>query len=99
MNQVCVNSLLLVGLREWEGPDNFKIADLLHVYSDDDVARMQSLPALCLPAPRGAGPDRGAVGAEYFQFTAEDKNRRVLYINGFLTISAVKTTVFSGINV
>ena len=44
MNLVSLHSIILIGLREWEGPDNFKITDLLEVYSYDDITHIRTLP-------------------------------------------------------
>lgn len=44
-NMVCVGSVVLVGLREWEGPDNYKICDLLEVYDTDDYNKLKSIPS------------------------------------------------------
>ena len=46
MNLVSLHSIILVGLRDWEGPDNFKICDLLEVYSTDDIHHLRSIPSL-----------------------------------------------------
>ena len=43
-NLVSLHSIILIGLREWEGPDNFKICDLLEVYSYDDITHIRTLP-------------------------------------------------------
>ena len=45
-NLISIHSIILVGLREWETPDNFKICDLLEVYSSDDINHLRLLPAL-----------------------------------------------------
>lgn len=44
-NMVSVGSVILVGLREWEGPDNYKICDLLEVYDTDDYNKLKSIPS------------------------------------------------------
>ena len=44
-NVVGLGSILLVGLREWEGPDNYKHCDVLEVYDPEDVNQLRSLPA------------------------------------------------------
>ena len=48
MNLVSLHSIILIGLREWEGPDNFKICDLLEVYSNDDITHFRNIPSLSL---------------------------------------------------
>lgn len=44
-NMVSVGSVVLVGLREWEGPDNYKICDLLEVYETNDYNKLKSIPS------------------------------------------------------
>lgn len=44
-NIVAVGSILLVGLREWEGPDNYKTCDVLEVYDTEDVNQLRSHPS------------------------------------------------------
>jgi hypothetical protein len=44
MNLISIHSIILIGLREWETPD-FKICDLLEVYSQDDISHLRQLPA------------------------------------------------------
>jgi hypothetical protein len=44
-SMVTVGTILLVGLREWEGPDNYKICDLLEVYDNDDYNQLKSIPS------------------------------------------------------
>lgn len=41
---VAVGTILLVGLREWEGVDNYKICDVLEVYDQDDYNQLKSIP-------------------------------------------------------
>jgi hypothetical protein len=48
-NLISVGSIVLIGLREWEAP-NFKTADILYVYSYDEVAVLRSLPQFNIPA-------------------------------------------------
>ena len=48
MNLVSLHSIILIGLREWEGPDNYKICDLLEVYSYDDITHIRTLPYISL---------------------------------------------------
>ena len=45
-NIVAMGTILLVGLREWEGPDNFKNSDVLEVYDSEDVLHLRSIPSL-----------------------------------------------------
>jgi len=45
MNLVSIHSIILVGLRDWEAPD-FKICDLLEVYSYDDILHLRNIPHL-----------------------------------------------------
>ena len=45
MNLVSIHSIILVGLRDWEAPD-FKICDLLEVYSQDDIHHLRNIPHL-----------------------------------------------------
>jgi hypothetical protein len=42
-NLVSIHSIILVGLRDWETPD-FKICDLLEVYSADDILHFRNIP-------------------------------------------------------
>ena len=44
-NVIILGSIILVGLREWEGPDNFKNADVLEVYDAGDVNKLFSIPS------------------------------------------------------
>jgi hypothetical protein len=48
MNLISLHSIILVGLREWEAPDNFKICDLLEVYSQDDITHLRNIPSLSI---------------------------------------------------
>jgi translation initiation factor IF-1 len=43
-SNVLVGSIILIGLREWEGPDNFKICDLLELYDQEDHNILKSIP-------------------------------------------------------
>jgi translation initiation factor IF-1 len=43
-SNVLVGSVILVGLREWEGPDNYKICDLLELYDQEDHHTLKSIP-------------------------------------------------------
>jgi hypothetical protein len=73
-NMVSVGSIVLVGLREWEGPDNYKICDLLEVYDTDDYNKLKSI-----PSTRIGSLDRfvseidssSVVGNEEFTFSEE----------------------------
>ena len=47
MNLVSLHSIILVGFRDWEAPD-FKICDLLEVYSNDDISHLRTIPAFTL---------------------------------------------------
>jgi hypothetical protein len=44
-NIVAVGSVLLIGLREWEGADNYKTCDVLEVYDAEDVNQLRSIPS------------------------------------------------------
>ena len=44
-NVVAVGTLLLIGLREWEGPDNYKTCDVLEVYDQEDINQLRSMPS------------------------------------------------------
>ena len=44
-NLVSIHSIILVGLRDWETPD-YKICDLLEVYSDDDIHHFRNIPSV-----------------------------------------------------
>ena len=44
-NIVAVGSILLIGLREWEGPDNYKTCDILEVYDNEDINQLRSIPS------------------------------------------------------
>lgn len=44
-SMVSIGTIILVGLREWEGPDNYKICDLLEVYDNDDYNKLKSIPS------------------------------------------------------
>jgi translation initiation factor IF-1 len=46
-NLITIGSFVLIGLHDWEAP-NFKNADILNVYSYDDVIYLKSLPNLNL---------------------------------------------------
>lgn len=43
-SNVLVGSIILIGLREWEGPDNYKICDLLELYDQEDHNILKSIP-------------------------------------------------------
>jgi translation initiation factor IF-1 len=43
-SNVLVGSIILVGLREWEGPDNYKICDLLELYDQEDHNTLKTIP-------------------------------------------------------
>jgi initiation factor 1A len=45
-NIISVGSVLLVGLREWEGPTNYKNCDVLEVYDIDEVSRLKTIPSV-----------------------------------------------------
>ena len=42
-NLVSIHSIILVGFRDWETPD-YKICDLLEVYSNDDINHIRNIP-------------------------------------------------------
>lgn len=42
-NIICVNSIVLIGLREFESTQ--KLCDLLEVYDDNDVAQLRNIPS------------------------------------------------------
>jgi translation initiation factor IF-1 len=44
-NIIALGSILLVGLREWEGPDNYKICDVLEIYDQEDINQLKSIPS------------------------------------------------------
>ncbi len=44
-NVIILGSIILVGLREWEGPENFKNADVLEVYDAGEVHKLNSIPS------------------------------------------------------
>jgi translation initiation factor IF-1 len=44
-NIVGNGSIILAGLREWEGPENYKTCDLLEVYDMEDVNRLRTIPS------------------------------------------------------
>lgn len=44
-SMVSVGTIVLIGLREWEGVDNYKICDLLEVYDIDDFNQLKSIPS------------------------------------------------------
>jgi translation initiation factor IF-1 len=44
-SNVLVGSIILVGLREWEGPDNYKTCDLLELYDQEDHNLLKSIPS------------------------------------------------------
>lgn len=48
-NVVGVSTVLLVGLREWEGPDNYKTCDVLEVYDAEDLNHLRSVPSTNVP--------------------------------------------------
>ena len=43
-SNVLVGSIILIGLREWEGPDNYKTCDLLELYDQEDHNLLKSIP-------------------------------------------------------
>ena len=43
-NVVAVGTLLLIGLREWKGPD-FHTCDVLEVYDQEDVNQLRAMPS------------------------------------------------------
>lgn len=43
-NLVSIHSIILVGFRDWETPD-YKICDLLEVYSNDDINHIRTIPS------------------------------------------------------
>ena len=45
-NFVTKNSIVLVGLRDWENP--FKNSDLLELYDDNDLIQLKKLPSIDL---------------------------------------------------
>lgn len=71
---VAVGTIVLVGLREWEGVDNYKICDLLEVYDNDDYNKLKSIPStkVCNLEKYSASYHSSAViGADDFIFTDE----------------------------
>ena len=44
-NLVSIHSIILVGLRDWETPD-YKICDLLEVYTTDDIHHFRNIPSV-----------------------------------------------------
>jgi translation initiation factor IF-1 len=49
-SNVIVGSIILCGLREWEGPDNFKTCDLLELYDQDEHNLLKSIPTTHIQA-------------------------------------------------
>lgn len=43
-NLLVIGSIVLVGLREWENTDNYKICDLLEVYDEEDQSKLRNIP-------------------------------------------------------
>ena len=43
-NIISIGSIILVGLREWEGPE-YKICDLLEVYDQEDHNQLRTIPS------------------------------------------------------
>lgn len=43
-SNILIGSIILIGLREWEGPDNFKNSDLLELYDHNDHSLLKSIP-------------------------------------------------------
>jgi len=43
-NTLLLGSIILVGLRHWEGPDQKKICDLLYVYDNDEHNILKNIP-------------------------------------------------------
>jgi translation initiation factor IF-1 len=43
-SNVIVGSIILCGLREWEGPDHFKTCDILELYDQDEHNLLKSIP-------------------------------------------------------
>lgn len=43
-NLLVIGSIVLVGLREWENTDNYKICDLLEVYDEEDQTKLRNIP-------------------------------------------------------
>jgi hypothetical protein len=73
-SMVTVGTILLVGLREWEGPDNYKICDLLEVYDNDDYNQLKSIPStkVCnLEKYVTTFQSSAVIGADDFIFTDE----------------------------
>jgi hypothetical protein len=44
-NIITAGGLILAGLREWEGEDNYKTCDVLEVYSTDEIIRLRDIPS------------------------------------------------------
>jgi translation initiation factor IF-1 len=44
-NTIEIGSIILAGLREWEGPDNYKNCDVLEVYDQEDNNHLRSIPS------------------------------------------------------
>lgn len=75
---ITVGTILLVGLREWEG-DNHKICDVLEIYDTDDYNQLKSI-----PNTRVSNLDRylssytsAALGENDFEFSDESYVERV----------------------
>jgi len=47
-NIITANSIVLIGLREWEAP-NYKSCDLLEVYNADEIRSLESMSNIYLP--------------------------------------------------
>jgi hypothetical protein len=65
-NNVSVDSIVMVGLRDWEAATGFRICDLLEVYSAEEAARLRAMPgaplaALMPVAKHGGGVDESDV--------------------------------------
>ena len=43
-NLLVIGSIVLVGLREWENTDNYKICYLLEVYDEEDQTKLRNIP-------------------------------------------------------
>ena len=80
-SMVTVGTIVLVGLREWEGADNYKICDLLEVYDNDDFNKLKSIPstkACNLEKYITSFHSSVVIGADDFIFTDEvDKEMTV----------------------
>lgn len=91
-SMVTVGTILLIGLREWEG-DNYRICDLLEVYDNDDYNQLKSIPSTKvgnLDKYISTLQTSAISGGDDFIFTEDDVDNNALITNQKVPVTSLE---------